>query len=81
MVIAELIEIQDDLYIYEYRPWDDPDRGRGEFAMNPDGSYEGCYFLAIDDETTTYIEHAVIAVMSQYRKTGKMPLKAAWVWM
>ncbi len=81
MVVAELLEIKDSLYIYEYRPWDDEERGRGEFAMSANGELAGYYFFAKDDETKTYFEHAVIAIKSLYKKTGEMPPKASWVWM
>ncbi len=81
MVITNLIDRDGELYIYEYIPWDDENCGRGEFAMKPNGECAGYFFLAKDDNTKTYYRHAVIAIMNLYKKTGKMPPRAAWVWM
>ncbi len=78
MVVVELLRKEGDLYIYEYRPWDN--KGRGEFAMTAEADIVGYSSLAEDDEDQYYFEYAVNAIVHRYNKTGEMPQKVVRVW-
>ncbi len=78
MVTAKLIDIDGDLYIYEYRPEDGENVGL--FGVTSDCKHVLEIEPAKDDELYHYRTHAITAIWKLYQERGELPPKIVMQW-
>ncbi len=79
MVVTELIKIKNDVYTYEYRPWDK--HTRGEFTVNSKAELLEVIELAEDDKHYRYFSHAIAGVRDRFKTEGKLPQQDLRIWL